>query len=87
MHRQADLGACVASVQMESGKLITVIKGLKAKQFRVTEYYRLRGTLVGFFPTYSSSILKNGKKRPFISFSGILQAALFLGVFSYCGLI
>lgn len=41
VHRQADLGACVASVQMESGKLITIIKGLKAKQFRVTEYYRL----------------------------------------------
>lgn len=31
MHRRADLGACVANVQMESGKLITIIKRLKAK--------------------------------------------------------
>lgn len=31
MCRRADLGACVANVQMEPGKLITIIKGLKAK--------------------------------------------------------
>ena len=31
MHRRADLGARVVNVQMESGKLIAVIKGLKAK--------------------------------------------------------
>lgn len=31
MHRRADLGTCVANVQMESGKLIATIKGLKAK--------------------------------------------------------
>lgn len=31
MHRRADLGACVANVQMESGKLLAMIKGLKAK--------------------------------------------------------
>lgn len=36
MHRRADLGACVANVQMDSGKLITIIKGLKTEQFSVS---------------------------------------------------
>lgn len=36
MHRRADLSACVANVQMESGELITTIKGLKAEQFNVS---------------------------------------------------
>lgn len=58
MHRQADLGACMASVQMESGKLITVIKGLKVEQFRVTEYYRLLWDIGWVFPYLFIQYLK-----------------------------
>lgn len=72
---------------MESGKLITVIKGLKAKQFRVSRVLQTTvGYWLGFF-LLIHAVFQKVKKRPFISFSNILQAALFLGVFSYCGLI
>lgn len=57
MHIRADLGAYVASVQMESSKSITIIKGLKAKQFRVSRVLQATmGHWLGFFPTYSFCI-------------------------------
>lgn len=81
MHRQADLGACVASVQMESGKLITIIKGLKAKQFRVTEYYRLLWDIGWSFFLFIRPVFQ---KRPFYKLFKLLASCL---VFSYCGLV
>lgn len=48
----------MASVQMESGKLITVIKGLKVEQFRVTEYYRLLWDIGWVFPYLFIQYLK-----------------------------
>lgn len=81
MHRQADLGACVASVQMESGKLITIIKGLKAKQFRVSRV--LQATVerwLGFFPTYSSSISKNEEKTFYKLFKHLANYLVFSSI-------
>lgn len=81
VHRQADLGACVASVQMESGKLITIIKGLKAKQFRVTEYHRLPWDIDwGFFPTYSSSISKNEENTFYKLFKHLASYLVFRNI-------
>lgn len=82
VHRQADLAACVASVQMESGKLITIIKGLKAKQFRVIEYYRLLWDIGwGFF------LLIHPVFQKIWTFYKLFKHLASCLVFSYCGLI
>lgn len=82
MHRQADLGACVASVQMESGKLITIIKGLKAKQFRVTVLQTTVGHWLEFFFLFICPVFQ--KIKTFYKLFKHLASCL---VFSYCGLV
>lgn len=80
MHRQADLGACMASVQMESGKLITVIKGLKVKQFRVTEYYRLLWDIGWVFLYLLIQYLKNEKNTFYKLFRYLASCLVFRSI-------
>lgn len=50
VHRRADLSACVANVQMESGKLIVRITGLKAYWVSVSRVLQAHlGTLFFFY--------------------------------------
>lgn len=57
VHRGADLGACVADVQMESDKLIVRIKGLKAYWVSVSSVLQAHlGTLFFLLPLVHQEI-------------------------------